>query len=81
MKFGILTVSDTCAQDPSQDKSGPILKECLISCDKLAGSTFLVGIVPDDKETIKQWLLEHISQVDVILTTGGTGFAARYGLA
>lgn len=77
MKIGLLTVSDTCFKDPSQDKSGPTLKECLGSCEKLAGSTYLTGIVPDDKEQIKQWLLEHVPQLDVILTTGGTGFAAR----
>ncbi|KAI6189865.1 Gephyrin [Aphelenchoides bicaudatus] len=77
MQFGLLTVSDTCFQDPSQDKSGPTLQECLNSHEKLAGSKFVTGIVPDDKERIKQWLIEQIPQVDVILTTGGTGFSSR----
>jgi molybdopterin biosynthesis enzyme MoaB len=77
MKFAILTVSDSCHNRPELDKSGPALRDCLNSYSEFSNSTYLTGIVPDDVNAIKNWLIQHIPIVDVILTTGGTGFASR----
>jgi molybdopterin biosynthesis enzyme MoaB len=78
MKIGLLTVSDSCYKQPELDKSGPTLKECLQDYLEFSGSTFIVDIVPDELDAIKEWMLRHVSLVDVILTTGGTGFSSRY---
>jgi len=70
----VLTVSDT--RELADDKSGATLSDRI----KAAGH-FVVerSIVPDDVETIrarvKEWI-EHAA-IDVIVTTGGTGFTGR----
>ncbi|XP_016982466.1 molybdenum cofactor synthesis protein cinnamon [Drosophila rhopaloa] len=75
--FGVLTVSDTCYQDPAKDKSGPRLR-ALIN-ESFANAQVTESIVPDEKDLIQQELREWIDlgELRVILTTGGTGFAPR----
>lgn len=75
MKIGLLTVSDTCHRDPKLDKSGPVLKECFN--EHFKDSTYVTGIVPDEEKEIKEWLTGHSSELDVIVTTGGTGLSSR----
>lgn len=77
MKFALLTISDSCSSNPELDKSGPAIKECLSEYKQFENATYTTGIVPDDFEAIKAWLLQQIPDVQVILTTGGTGFSAR----
>lgn len=77
--FGILTVSDSCSQGKAEDKSGPNLIN-LITKGLIAGGEVIVHhCVPDEEEDIKEVLEEwaDIKHVDVILTTGGTGFSCR----
>lgn len=71
----IITISDKSYSGVREDKSGPALAEALkphaTICETL--------IVPDEMEMIKA-ALTHFSDaggVDVIFTTGGTGFAPR----
>lgn len=75
MRFGVVCVSDRCAAGINDDKSGPRIMELIAS---LAEET-LYRLVPDEKEQIENVLtdLTDAQQVDVILTTGGTGFAPR----
>ncbi|KAH8264846.1 hypothetical protein KR038_003799 [Drosophila bunnanda] len=75
--FGVLTISDTCYQEPAKDKSGPKLV-------RLIGDTFqnadvIASVVPDEQQLIQRELHKWIARDDlrVILTTGGTGFAPR----
>lgn len=76
MRIGILTVSDRSSRGDRSDTSGPVLEEAVIS----QGWTVVQKeILPDDLSTLKD-LLVHWSdsgEVDVILTTGGTGFSPR----
>lgn len=74
VRIAVLTVSDT--RTPETDKSGDTL------VDRLAGAGHVLadrGIVPDDRPTIvarlRQWIADP--QIDVILTTGGTGLTGR----
>ncbi|MEO7715140.1 MAG: MogA/MoaB family molybdenum cofactor biosynthesis protein [Capsulimonas sp.] len=76
VRVGVLTISDRCAAGEQEDLSGPAIKTAL------AGDPFVIAlyaVVPDDRkqiaETLKRWCDEH--NCDVILTTGGTGFAKR----
>lgn len=73
---GVLTISDRSSQGIRPDLSGPVLQ------DAVKGQGWLVkktGIVPDELDNIKNTLIQwcDIEKLDLILTTGGTGFAPR----
>lgn len=74
LRIAVLTISDTRTEET--DKSGALLVERVA-----AGGHELAGksIVADDVEAIQAQLRSWIDdpEVDVVLTTGGTGFAPR----
>lgn len=74
LRIAVLTVSDTRTQET--DKSGALLIERLARAGhELAGK----AIAPDDIEAIQRAVRGWADDpaIDVILTTGGTGFAPR----
>jgi len=73
---GILTISDKGSRGERQDKSGETIREILSSLDV---SIINYDIVPDEKELIAQELISWADEnnLDVILTTGGTGLTPR----
>src|ERR1700736_2164698 len=74
LKIAVLTVSDTRSVD--DDKSGATLAERIAK----AGHTVAARvIVTDDVENIRSQVKTWIADpaVDVIITTGGTGFTGR----
>src|SRR5262249_59706156 len=74
LKFAVLTISDT--RELADDKSGATLSERI----KAAGHVvYERSIVKDDVEAIRARVKEWIEApaVDVIITTGGTGFTGR----
>ena len=77
VRVGVLTVSDRASTGEYQDVSGPLLKTMVE--ERLLALVPLVKIIPDDEEIIRQTLIEwaESGRVDLILTTGGTGFAPR----
>jgi molybdopterin adenylyltransferase len=74
VRIAVLTVSDT--RTPETDKSGDTLVERLGAAGHVLADR---GIVPDDRPAIvarlRQWIADP--EVDVILTTGGTGLTGR----
>jgi len=74
LKIALLTISDT--RDLAGDKSGATLVERI---EKAGHAVADRAIVSDDVEAIrarvKQWIADPA--VDVIITTGGTGFTGR----
>jgi molybdenum cofactor biosynthesis protein B len=74
LKIAVLTVSDT--RDLADDKSGATLVERI---EKAGHAVAARAIVRDDVETIRARIKEWIADpaVDVIITTGGTGFTGR----
>ncbi|XP_071079096.1 uncharacterized protein [Haliotis cracherodii] len=79
IRVGILTVSDRCFSGQTEDKSGHNLK-CLIEEKKLIdGKVCVKEIVPDEVQKIKGLLIDWADnmKLDLILSTGGTGFTAR----
>jgi molybdenum cofactor biosynthesis protein B len=73
LRIAVLTMSDT--RTAETDRSGALIVERLTSAGhELAGT----AIVPDDiaaiREQVRAWV-DH--NVDVIISTGGTGFAPR----
>jgi len=77
MRTGILTISDRGARGERPDASGPLIAE--IVEQTLAATVVAHEIVPDDRQTISARLIAWADsgQMDLILTTGGTGFAPR----
>ena len=74
---GILTVSDRSARGERVDASGPLLRE-LITAQLANAQVTHTAIVPDEREPIAQTLIAWCAAgVQLILTTGGTGFAPR----
>jgi molybdenum cofactor synthesis domain-containing protein len=75
MKVGILTVSDKGARGERQDRSGPAVRELV----EAAGAEVVrTKIVPDEPEDIRRTLVDWSDEgLDLILTTGGTGFGPR----
>ena len=76
-RVGILTLSDRGAAGEYQDRSGPLIRELVVA--RLGADVAEYAVIPDDFEricdTLKAWCDE--AQLDLILTTGGTGFAPR----
>ena len=72
---GVLTVSDGCAKGEREDVSGSVLAARL----EEAGFTIARrGVVADEREPIAALLREwRDADCELIVTTGGTGFAPR----
>ncbi|KAI3367986.1 hypothetical protein L3Q82_026812, partial [Scortum barcoo] len=78
-RVGILTVSDSCFRNLAEDRSGVNLKDLVHDPSLLGGVIAAYKIVPDEIDEIKETLLEWCDdlELNLILTTGGTGFAPR----
>ncbi|XP_064599685.1 LOW QUALITY PROTEIN: uncharacterized protein LOC135466213 [Liolophura sinensis] len=79
IQVGILTVSDSCFSKTAEDRSGPKLRKLIEEKHVFNGLVVAQAIVPDEIDKIKAILVSWSDdrQLDVILTTGGTGFAPR----
>ena len=74
MRALVLTVSDRVSAGERDDASGSLGAELLAS----AGFTVTTRVVADDTATISAAIVGAArSDVDVVVTTGGTGFAPR----
>lgn len=76
IRFGILTLSDRSSRGERADASGPALVR-LIEAE--GWSVAKQSILPDDEAAISEILRNWAdsAELDVILTTGGTGFSPR----
>jgi molybdenum cofactor synthesis domain-containing protein len=76
-RVGILTVSDRASRGEYEDRSGPVIREFVTG--RLQSEVALSAVVPDEQgqiaSTLRHWCDED--HLDLILTTGGTGFAPR----
>jgi molybdenum cofactor synthesis domain-containing protein len=72
----VITLSDKGARGEREDQSGPIIAAMIESQGMVVIDR---RIIPDEKEMIRRFLLEccDARQVDLILTTGGTGVGPR----
>ncbi len=76
MKIGVLTISDRGSRGEYEDRSGPLIVSILQSRSPWQVSH--QAIVPDEMTTIVEKLIAWADEgVNLILTTGGTGFAPR----
>lgn len=70
----VLTMSDKGSKGEREDLSGPLIKDMLKSID---AEVKHYDILPDEKELIKEKLIKYSKEVDLIITTGGTGLSPR----
>lgn len=76
IRCAVITISDRSSARLREDLSGPALIDYVTS---LGWEITQTKIIPDDLELISRTLqtIAENSSTDVILTTGGTGFAPR----
>ncbi len=74
MNAVVITVSDSCFAGLREDRSGPDVAA------RLRHAGFVVDgvlIVPDDTEELASILRQQATRAQLVVTTGGTGIAAR----
>jgi gephyrin len=82
LKAALLIVSTTAAQDPSTDASGPILSQVLKEEGEGKWEVHETAIVTDDIRAIQSRIMawtDGPDAVNLVITTGGTGFATGDG--
>ncbi len=70
----VLTMSDRGSKGEREDLSGPLIEDMIKA---IGAEVKYFEILPDEKEIIKEKLIEYSKKADLILTTGGTGLAPR----
>ncbi len=77
IRTGILTISDRGYRGEYRDLSSPVIRDLVT--ERLGANVELEAIVPDEQAIIAGTLLVWSDEVglDLVLTTGGTGFAPR----
>lgn len=75
-KVGIITASDKGASGERIDKSSGVIREIV---EKQGWEVTEYVVLPDDKELLEEAMADWCDskKVDLLLTTGGTGFAKR----
>ena len=77
MRVGILTISDRSASGERPDDSGPLIRE--LAQSHFNAEITQTAVIPDElaliRDTLAGWC--DTGELDLILTTGGTGFAPR----
>jgi len=76
IKFAILTVSDRSSSGTRADRSGPLLQQAVIDSGWEVKQTDIVSDeFPEIVDKLQTW--SDSGEINVILTTGGTGFSSR----
>lgn len=74
MRAAVITVSDRVSRGEAEDLSGPLLADLLA---QLGFDVAPVVVTPDGELAVQGALVALVNEVDLIATTGGTGFAPR----
>ena len=74
VRAAVLTVSDGVCAGVREDTSGALLRELLAAAGFAVAAA---SAVPDERDRIEAALRGLAASTDLILTTGGTGFAPR----
>lgn len=76
LRFAILTVSDRSSRGERPDLSGPALADLITG---QGGQVVRQAVVPDERAVLQETMSSWVDQddLDILLTTGGTGFSLR----
>ncbi len=82
IRVGILTLSDKGSRGERVDTSGPAIAQMLTGDEGKGGTragyeVVLQQIIPDDRSLIEATLRKWAPDLDLVLTTGGTGLGPR----
>ncbi|MBI5022362.1 MAG: bifunctional molybdenum cofactor biosynthesis protein MoaC/MoaB [Ignavibacteriales bacterium] len=76
LRAAVLVMSDSISAGKKSDESGKIIQDRLVKHGIIVAD---YSIIPDDAETIKSKLIDYSDdmKLDLVMTTGGTGFSPR----
>ena len=76
LKVGIITASDKGSRGEREDLSAEVIRELV---QKIDGEVKAYDVLPDERELLRDKLLDYCDYqgLDLVLTTGGTGFSPR----
>ncbi|HHN64338.1 MAG TPA: MogA/MoaB family molybdenum cofactor biosynthesis protein [Nitrospirae bacterium] len=74
ISLAIITLSDKGSKGEREDLSGQTIREFVST---MGMTVKHYEIIPDERDILKERLLRLSREVDLILTTGGTGLAPR----
>ena len=76
LRAAVITLSDKGSRGEREDKSGPLIAQMLTAAGYVVDETM---ILPDEARALKAQLIRMADgrQVNLVLTTGGTGFSPR----
>lgn len=76
LSVGVITASDKGSRGEREDLSGALLKELV---KEIEGEVVAYVVLPDEQQLLAQKMREWADDLglDLILTTGGTGFSLR----
>lgn len=76
VRVGVVTASDKGSRGERRDESGPAIADIV---GQLGWEVVAYAVLPDERQAIAARLREmaDVDRLDVVFTTGGTGFAAR----
>ncbi len=74
MKAAVITVSDRVSRGEADDRSGPVAARLV---ESYGFEVVATAVVADGIDSVAGALLAHCGEADLVLTTGGTGFAPR----
>ncbi|MBR0160959.1 MAG: MogA/MoaB family molybdenum cofactor biosynthesis protein [Oscillospiraceae bacterium] len=78
MKYtaAVITISDKCSRGERVDTSGPAVR-CML--EEAGFNVCYMGTVPDEMDQIRDELIRCTDEmkINLIMTTGGTGFSQR----
>lgn len=76
IKVAILTASDKGSRGERQDRSAQVIRDLVAG---IGGEVVAYDVVPDEREVIAEKLVQYTDQeqLDLVLTTGGTGLGPR----
>ncbi len=76
MRIAVLTISDRSSRGEREDRSGPLIQEIALQQGwEVIASEIIADEQPDIEKRLASWC--DRGEIDLILTTGGTGFSAR----
>jgi molybdenum cofactor synthesis domain-containing protein len=70
----VITVSDSSFRGEREDLSGPAVSLALAEAEIVVIAT---AVVPDEAQAIRDAILDGATRAALVVTTGGTGLAAR----
>ena len=75
-KVGVITVSDKGSKGEREDQGGPLIQQIV---REKGWEVKASVIIPDEQKMIEQKMIEYADElgIDIIITTGGTGFSIR----